>query len=478
MPINYFYLGVFIIYLASVLAIGAWGYLRTDSVEDFWVYGKNLGPLLATWSLIANFVSAASVIGYVGSIYTDGYSIMTGIVLGLLLGLSGLYFVVHKLRELDHITFTDIVVDVIGYESARPVVGTILLANAWLYLIIQLTGAAVLVNIVTGVPYEYMIWVLGGTFILYTVFGGLVSVAWTDLVQGTIMVGMVAIAFVYMVFDFGGLTTLNTQFASLNSANVQPLGDGTYTVIGILGTIIAFFGTAFTTQSHMIRINATDSIRTAKLHIAAAGVILSLFYVMLIFLGGGTVTILDQAGVSLSNPDAAFPTLITEYVPTSVGVFITLAILSGILSTTDSRLHACGITVAHDIYDYLIDGNKSDDELMRVSRGATITFGLAATAVAVNPPGTIIQLYELRAVLLTSALLLPVYITLYNRYIDGRAVILSIVLGSVFGLSWQLTSEPLNIPATFVGVGAAALGLFVGHHLWTNMDQQVQTEVQ
>lgn len=53
--VNEVYLGAFIIYLVLVLAIGVWGYTKTKTKDDFWVYGKNLGKWLATWSLVANF---------------------------------------------------------------------------------------------------------------------------------------------------------------------------------------------------------------------------------------------------------------------------------------------------------------------------------------------------------------------------------------------------------------------------------------
>lgn len=466
--VNPVYLGVFVVYLVAVLAIGGWAYLRTNDVNDYWVYGKELGPTLATWSYIANFVSAVSVIGFVGAVYGGGYSILTGIVFGLMLGISGLYFVVHKVRELDHITFPDIIAEVTGREIARPITGGVLLANAWLYLIIQLVGAGLLVTTITGVEYRFMIWVIGGVFILYTVLGGLVSVAWTDLAQGTVMVATVAVALGYMVFDIGGLTTMNQQFATLDAANVAPLGDGAYTVIGVVASIVAFFGTIFTSQATIVRINATDSIRTAKLHLAAAGVILSVFYAMLVMLGAGTTVALNGSGLAagIENVDRAFPVLIMEYVPTAVGTVIILAIMSGILSTTDTRLHACGVTTAHDLYDYFTAGESDDDRLLFVSRASTVVLGIGATAAAVDPPGTIIALYNWRAILLTSALLIPVYVALYYRDTSGKAVLTSIVGGAVCGPGWNALGEPLGMPATFVGVGVAILGLFAGRLVW------------
>ncbi len=464
--VNPVYLGLFIVYLLIILAIGVWGYTRTEDVDDFWVYGKELGPTLATWSYVANFVSAVSVIGFIGAVYGGGYAIMTGIIFGLMLGVSGFYFVVHKVRQLNHYTFPDMIAELTGYESARPITGFVLLANAWVYLIMQLVGAGLLVTVITGVPYEYMIWVIGGVFILYTVLGGLISVAWTDLVQGTLMVATVAFALVFMIFDQGGLVAINQNFAAIDPGNVAPLGDGTYTLLGVAASIVAFFGTIFTSQSAIVRVNATDSIRTAKIHLAASGVILSVFYAMLILLGGATTAALHEAGLTVDNVDMAFPVLITDYAPTVIGSIIIVAILSGILSTTDTRLHSCGVTTARDIYDYFADGDTSDRKLMRVSRISTIFFGITATAVAVDPPGTIIELYDWRAILLTSALLIPVYVTLYRRDTPGKAVLASIILGTVFGVGWDALGDPYGAPAAFLGVGAAIVGLLVGRQLW------------
>lgn len=471
--INPYYLGAFIIYLIVVLGIGIWGYFKTSDVNDFWVYGKNLGPWLATGSLVANFVSAVSVVGFIGAVYGGGYYIITGTIFGLMVGVSGLYFVVHKIRELDHITFPDIIEELTGNPWARPISAVVLLGNAWVYLIMQLVGASLLVTAITGVSYTYMVWVIGFVFIAYTVLGGLVSVAWTDIIQGSLMVLMVFVAFFYMLFDLGGLTSINTQFAALSAANTMPLGGGALTIIGAAGSIVAFFGTIFTSQSTIVRINATRDIKTAKIHVAAGGVILSIFYVVLISLGGATTVALSNIGLdSLGNVDRAFPALITQYLPTGIGVVIILAVMSATLSTTDSRLHACGITTARDIYDFFAD-DPSDQRLLKVSRYATIFFGLTATIAAIDPPATIIGLYNFRAILLTSSLLIPIYITLYWRGIPGRAVLASIVLGTIFGVGTSLLGSGfMGIPATFIGVGVALVVLLAGNIIWKSEAKQ------
>lgn len=464
--VNPYYLGTFVVYLLVVLGIGLWAFTRTKSVMDFWVFGQKMGPMLATWSLIANFVSSVSVIGFVGAVYVGGYSLMTHTILGLMLGLSGLYFVVGFVRRLNVLTFPDLVARVSGYEVARPIAGSVLLISGVLYLIMQLVGAGLLITAITGVPYEYMVWVIGGVFIVYTVLGGLVSVAWTDLLQGILMVFAVLVALVYISFDLGGLTQISTQFGALDPALVHPTREGAITLLFVAGMLVAFFGTLFTEQDMLIRIAATRDVRTAKIHIAAAGVVLSVFYSMLILLGGGTAVALIGSGLGVDNPDAAFPTLITSYVSTGVGVMIILAVMSAILSTTDTRLHAVGMTIARDIYSYF-RAEADERRLMGVSRTATVVLGVLATAAAVNPPGTIIVLYGFRAVLLTSAFLVPVYVAVFWTRIDGRAVLTAVAGGAVAGIATHLMNGGIGaIPSTFFGVGASTTLLLLGHYLF------------
>lgn len=464
--VNPYYLGAFIAYLGVVLATGVWAFTRTRDVMDFWVFGQNMGPVLATWSLIANFVSSVSVIGFVGAVYVDGYSLMTHTILGLMLGLAALYAVVGYVRRLNVLTFPDLIARVTGYEGARPLAGVVLLTSGWLYLIMQLVGAGLLITAITGVPYEYMVWVIGAVFIVYTVLGGLVSVAWTDLLQGVLMVFAVTAALVYMTVDLGGITAINTGFAALDPALVHPTGEGSYPPVVIAAMFLAFFGTILTEQDMLIRIAATRDVRTAKIHLAAAGVVLSLFYSALVILGGATAVALLGSGLGVDNPDAAFPTLITAYVPTAVGVMIILAVMSAILSTTDTRLHATGMTVARDIFSYFAP-DADERRLMRVSRVATVVLGVTATAAAIDPPGTIIVLYGLRAVLLTSAFLVPVYMAVFRSDLEGRAVIAAIMGGAAIGLGTHLAGGGVGgVPSTFLGVGGATTLLLLGQHIF------------
>lgn len=464
--VNPFYLGAFITYMLVVLAIGVWAYRRTKDVMDFWVMGQNMGPVLATWSLIANFVSAVSVIGFVGAVYNEGYAIIGHTVMGLMLGLTALYFVVGYVRPLNVLTFPDLVARVTGRQISRPLAGSILLISGWLYLVMQLVGAGLLVTAITGVPYQYMVWVIGAVFIIYTVMGGLVSVAWTDLLQGILMVAAVLIALVFMVQDQGGLTAMNEALAAISPSRVSPTAGGAYTLVGIGATFLAFFGTILTEQDMLIRIAACRDVKTAKIHVAGAGVVLSLLYVGLILLGGATTVALLGAGISIETSDAAFPTLLTQYVPTGVGVVIILAVMSAILSTTDTRLHATGMTVARDIYSWARP-HADERHLMGVSRIATVILGITATAVAVDPPGTIITLYSLRAVLLTTAFFLPVYVALFWTDLDGRAVLTAIAGGGIVGLATQLNGGGIGaFPSTFLGMGTAATLLLATHFLF------------
>ncbi|MHC3439188.1 sodium:solute symporter family protein [Natrialbaceae archaeon A-gly3] len=457
---NPFYLGAFVVYLLVVLLIGLWANTQSDSKEDFWIFGNDLGKWLATWSLVANFFSAVALIGTVGQAAQVGYVLATAVSLGLILGIVGFYFISHRIRKLNMITFPDIVAEITNREYARPITGFILLLSAWIFLVMQLVGSGFLITTITGVSYENMVWLIGFVFIAYTVLGGLVSVAWTDLVQGTIMVALIVLSTGYLIADLGGITAVNQQFAEINPAAVQPLGGGVYSLVGAIGSILAFFGSIFVSQALILRINATKDVKTTKFHLAVGGFIISIFLVTIILLSAGTAVALESAGLSVSNPDQMFPLLITEYFPTVIGTVIILGIMGAILSTTDSLLHAIGVTFARDIYDYFRPGTP-DSHQLQVSRASTVVFGVLAILISINPPGTVFALYEFRALFITSALLIPVYGALYWHGVAQHAVLASMIAGAVGSVGSVAAGVPL--PPTIVGVAAAALVLVGGH---------------
>jgi sodium/proline symporter len=101
---------------------------------------------------------------------------------------------------------------------------------------------------------------------------------------------------------------------------------------------------------------------------------------------------------------------------------------------------------------------------MRVSRTATVILGLSATAAAVDPPGTIIVLYSFRAVVITTAFLVPVYAAVFWTRLEGRAVLTAITGGGLVGLATDIMGGGIgSIPSTFLGMGTGALLLLLGH---------------
>jgi len=459
---NPFYLGAFVAYLLAVLAVGAWAYRKTRTKEDYWVYGRELGWGLATWSLVANFFSAVALIGLVGAFAQRGYSVLVGTQFGLTLGIGLAYFVAHRIRAFDEITVSDVIARTTGREYARPITGAILFANSFFFLVLQLVGGSVLVTTITGVPYRYMVWVIGVVFIAYTVAGGLASIAWTDLLQGTLLVVLMSCTAGFLLLDLEGFTAMNQQFAAMDPANVQPLGEA-QTVIGAAGLTLAFVGSILTNQTGFILVNATADSRATRSFLATGGLIIACFSGVVVILGVGTGVALEAAGLSVSNPDRAFPLLITEVLPTGVGTVVVLGLMSAILSTTDTRLHALGVTFTRDIYDYFRP-EASDGRQLRLSRYTTLLFGLLATAVSADPPGTIYLLFELQAVILTTGLLVPLLAGLYWRGVDGRTLVASMVVGALCGVGAAVAGGTvLGVPATIFGAGLALVALPVGH---------------
>ena len=127
------------------------------------------------------------------------------------------------------------------------------------------------------------------------------------------------------------------------------------------------------------------------------------------------------------------------------------------------------MTCSNDIFTYFVE-DPSDAQLLRVSRISTVVFGIAAAAIAIDPPGTIVVMYEWRAIFLTSALLVPVYAAMYVSDVPGVAILSSIVIGLLFGTVWESLDAPVGIPTALLATSIALLVLLVGRHVWRERD--------
>jgi SSS family solute:Na+ symporter len=208
--------------------------------------------------------------------------------------------------------------------------------------------------------------------VAYTIFGGLLADAWTDLVQGIALIVGLAVLFVVILRDAGslGLTAIDPAKLRLFDTSARsPLGLIEDWAIPVVGSLVA--------AELVARVIAARSPRVARNATLAGGamyLLVGLIPVTLGLLGLGVVP-------GLAEPEQVLPVMALQVLPTALYVVFAGALVSAILSTVDSALLSAGALVSHNIIVPLL-GSTDERRKVFYARAAVVSFGVLAWVLA------------------------------------------------------------------------------------------------
>jgi SSS family transporter len=251
---------------------------------------------------------------------------------------------------------------------------------------IRLFATALVISIVTGVPVAGTVIVLGGAMILYTVRGGVAAVIWTDVVQMFIYLAGALVVFVSLWQAIpGGLAEVVSAGAaadkfraidwSFDPARVYTLW------AGLAGGIALTLATHGTDQFLVQRLLSAPSSRDAARGLVLSGFLVFAQFVLFLFIGVMLFVYHQHAPLTetLGRTDEILPRYILNHLPPGAVGFIVAAIVAAALSPS---LNAMAATTVNDFYRKYVNPAAAEPTLMRVSRLATILWGLVQLAVA------------------------------------------------------------------------------------------------
>ena len=206
------------LYLLSLIIIGWRGRKaqKENPLADFYLAGRGLGVFVLFLTLYATQYSGNTLVGFAGRAYRDGYDALV-LITFLSAAVGAWLFYAPKLfrlsREHHFITPIDFIEYRFNYKWLS-ILGAILCITALAnYILTNLKAIGYIVVAVTGgvVPFAIGIIVLSLIMVIYETLGGMRSVAWTDVIQGTILLFGVIIIFIIIQFEYDGLSIVSDQ---------------------------------------------------------------------------------------------------------------------------------------------------------------------------------------------------------------------------------------------------------------------------
>ena len=347
--------------LVGFLAATTWfGHLmrgRSDTLEGFFVGGRNVPWWAVSASLMATQTSALTFIAVPAFIFAPGGDLTYAqATLGFMLG--GSVLMAHTFLP---VYYRHRVVSPYDYIEARlgasvsQLARLLFVLGAVLSQGVRLLSTALVLSVVTGLPVVQCIAILGAFAAAWAWMGGITTVIWTDVVQYVLFLGgaVFALAWVLGAVPGGVAEVLRVadDHAKLRLLDLSLDPTKTFTLwAGLVGSSIFSLGQSSIDQVSTQRLMCCANIREAKKAMYGALFISVPTYLML-FVGLGLFAFYhhqplppDVAARFVEQPDRVYPYFIVSELPVGVSGLLIAAIFAAGISTLDSALAALSET--------------------------------------------------------------------------------------------------------------------------------------
>lgn len=452
------------LYLFSLIGIGMAGRMarKENTLSDFYLAGRGMGVFVLFLTLYATQYSGNTMIGFAGKAYRGGYQSLVMVI--FMSSIIGAYFLfAPKLFRLSkkhgfittgdfiHHRFKNTVLTIIIVIISIFALGNYILTNlkAIGYIVVAATGGRV--------GFAQGIILLSLIMVIYETLGGMRSVAWTDVIQGVLLLVGVILIFIVIQVEYGGMVTSAEIIKSQNPEFFNP-PNWTEKRLWISTIGLAFFG--ISVYPHAIqRIYAAKDEHTLKrsLQIMVFMPLITTMFMMVVgWVGLAQFPNLDRQG---SEQITILMLQDIGYRIPAMGMMIVLflsAAIAAIMSTVDSALLAISAMVTKDLYGRLQPG-KSQGELIRIGKiFSWLIMGLAVL-LAIKLPQTIWRLMEIKLELLCQ-IAPAIFLGLHLKRLSSRAVLYGVIIGTIVAVI--ITLHPL-LPTKPLGIHAGIWGLLI-----------------
>lgn len=434
----------FVAYAAFMVVLGAVGFKRVKTTSDYVIGGRSLGALVGALSAEASDMSAWLFMGLPGAIYIAG----TGeawIAVGLLLGtVCNWVFVAKKLRAKSYAADDSVTLPKFfavschgtpTQKKALRVLSSIIIALFFtVYTASGFVAGGKFFSYTFGTSYLVSMLITAAIVIAYTFLGGFLSIAWTSVAQGILMVVAVAAVPLGAMLVLGGISGAVFE-PTVTSAPVTWV-----TIVSNLAWGLGYFGMPHIIVKYMALKDARTATRSGVIAIIWCAI--SLGFAVLIgevgraFIGGDAL--------SKSDSENLFTIMIHKLFidggylswPFVAGLFF-CAILSAIMSTAASQLLMASSSVSVDIYAGSIkNGDVSDKTRLLLSRIFVVGIALVGFVIALNPESQIMSLVSNAWAGFGAAFGPLVLLVLYRKQVSALGAIAGMLSGGLCVLIW------------------------------------------
>ncbi|HSD71030.1 MAG TPA: sodium/proline symporter [Woeseiaceae bacterium] len=458
---------VLLVYLLFLAIVAIWSRRETRTLSGFFLAGKKLPYWVVAFSTNATGESGWLLLGLTGMGYAVGaqaYWVVVGEVAGIALSWT---LISRKLKRLSDATDSITLPDVFAarFDDRRHILRSIavviILSMVCAYVTAQMVASGKALGAFIGLDYPTAVIVGAVIIIAYTFVGGYKAVAYTDVLQGGLMLlGLVTVPLV-AIHAGGGWQAISSNLQAQDPALLSMWG---ITSSGTAGWIALFsfmaIGLPFLgVPQLMVRYMSIDDegeLKKARL--------MSVIVILLFDAGAVTLGMAGRALFpALDDAETIFPVLATELFPPVLTGVLMIVVLAAIMSTVDSLLILASSAVVRDTMQKILGSKSSDGELAGYGKVVTILVGVIAIAFALEEVKFIFWFILFAWSGLGAAFGPVILCMLYDRKVNLAGVAAGMVGGFLTSVLWVLLFKSQTydlyemIPGFLVGLALTTI---------------------
>ena len=379
---------VFLFYLVILVVVAAWSSKESTTLKGYFIAGKKLPPWVVAFSTNATGESGWLLLGLTGMGYAVGAHAFW-VVLGEVTGISLAWILISRrlkryADKTDSITVPDVLAARFNdkYHVLRSISVLIILIMVMTYVAAQMVATGKAFDGFTDLNYTWGV-VVGATIIIaYTLVGGFKAVAWTDLIQGVLMLLGLIILPIVAISAGGGWDAITTNLMAQDPGLLSPWGPEGKSTLAIIGVIsfvaigVPFIGV----PQLMVRFMSARSEESLVPAMTLSVIVIFLFDIGAVLTGMAGRALFP----GLEDPESILPVISTAMLPEWMAGVMMVVVLAAIMSTVDSLLILASSTVVRDYMQKIRGSLLSDRVLAKRGKLLTLVIGVIGVGFALQ----------------------------------------------------------------------------------------------
>jgi Na+/proline symporter len=466
-----------VLYILVSLMVSLWAARRVHSTADFYTAGRSLPLGMVTAMMFAGWFGAETVLGIPATFMEDGVIGLISDPLGAAacLIIFGVFFA-RRLYRLNMLTIGDFYRR--RYDRGIEVMTGIAIALSYLgWVAAQITALGMMVHLLSGNAISINSGIMFGTAIVlvYTIVGGLWSVAITTSIQIVITVISLSIIAWLLANQVGGIEQVVDHALTHDAFSLHE----EVTPLLVLGMLTSFITLAFGSvpqQDVFQRANAARNEDIAAWSAIGGGTLYLLFTAVPLFMAY-TANLIDPTLVSNTlqhDAEALLPSIIQQQLPLFAQVIFYGALVGVIMGTSASTLLAPSFMISENILKGLFTRPLDDKQMLLLTRLVLVGFALLVCVYALwsreQDTGIHAMVEAAYKVTLVVAFV-PLVAGLFWDKANRVGAWWSVLGGLLVWIGCEVSLPDAAIGAQWWGLLASSFGMITGSHYQSRTPQ-------